>query len=114
MGKLNNEQDSSAENSFFESLRKVHPNGLAPTIYDLDTVLTLKEIRQSFIALVDLCCPESLSQYQDTDSKFYSQLEHTKWLINVSKVISKCGVIVDTFKAQPNAIVFQGKTIEPL
>ncbi len=109
MGKLNNEQDSSAENSFFESLRKVHPQGMQPTIHDLDTVVTLKEIRQSFVALVDLCCPESLSQYQDADSKFYSALEQTKWMMLISRVLAKCSEVVDAFKRHGNAMIFQGE-----
>ncbi|CAL8069437.1 unnamed protein product [Orchesella dallaii] len=107
MGKLNNESDSSSENAFFESLRKVHPNSIAPTICDLDSVINLKEIRQSFLSLVDLCCPESFSQYQDVDSKFYSSLDHTKWLLLVSRVLSKCRDIVDQLNQLGNVIVFQ-------
>ncbi|ODN04438.1 Myotubularin-related protein 10 [Orchesella cincta] len=107
MGKLNNESDSSSENAFFESLRKVHPKGIAPTICDLDSVINLKEIRQSFLSLVDLCCPESFSQYQDVDSKFYSALDHTKWLLLVSRVLAKCRDIVDQLNQQGNAVIFQ-------
>ncbi|CAG7835584.1 unnamed protein product [Allacma fusca] len=107
MGKLHNEADSSSENAFFEILRKSHPEKIPPQIFDLEINLPMKEIKQSFHRLLELCCPESLSQYEESDSRFLSLLEHTKWMWWVSRAIQISGDVAEKIVNKPEVVILQ-------
>jgi hypothetical protein len=89
-------------------LRKTHPKKRPPEIFDLDKELPAKEIKQSFTKLFELCCPESFEQYEETDNKFYSILEQTKWLLFVSKTLTVVNSASDLIVSDSKLIILQG------
>jgi hypothetical protein len=99
-----------AENAFYETLRGSHSEKRRPYIADLDFTFSVKEIRQSLSRLLELCCPETFSHYEDMDSKFLSQLESTKWLIWISKVLQLCSELAERVVRKNDVIILQGNS----
>lgn len=99
---------SCAENAFFEAIRHQHPFTKEPNINDLDATLSVKEIRTSFGRLLDLCCPQSVAQYEEMDGKFMSHLEQTKWPSIVSKVLKLSDKIAKQVYLDGTVEVLQG------
>jgi len=58
--------------------------------------------------LFELCCPESLSNVEDADSKFLSNLESTKWLSWISKVLQISLESAESIVKFNDVIILQG------
>lgn len=74
----------------------------------VDVELPTKEIRQSFTKLFELCCPESSLQYEEMDSRFYSLLEHTKWMLLISKSLHIANYAGRLITENQDFIILQG------
>ncbi|XP_058792029.1 myotubularin-related protein 10-B isoform X2 [Phymastichus coffea] len=77
------------ENIMLENIRKNHPRKIQPVIIELNKDISIKTIASSFSKLVRLCSPESVRQFLMQENNFYSLLESTKWLKNVSYCLKK-------------------------
>jgi len=99
---------SSAENAFFELLRKNHVKKMPPEIIDLDKAIPCKDLRTSFNKLVELSCPESNQNYEENDQRFYSLLEQTKWLNWISRTLEVVNFASERIAAYQAVIILQG------
>ena len=80
-----------------------------PKFVDLEGLLPLKEIKLSFNRFLELVCPESLAQYEESESRFLSALEHTKWLWWVSKALQTAGDLAEHIFNHADVVILQGK-----
>ncbi|XP_071794588.1 myotubularin-related protein 10-B-like isoform X2 [Asterias amurensis] len=73
------------EIKMLESITLIHPSKAQPQVVELGRLCpSFRDIQSSYQKLHELCMPETLKEFCNSDDKWYSSLDGTKWLQNVS------------------------------
>ncbi|XP_063708687.1 myotubularin-related protein 10 [Culicoides brevitarsis] len=80
--------DTTVENRMLESIRKCDPQRRQPHLVELEKILpSIQDVYHSYIKLRELCAPESDRSFMIQDTRFYTSLEKSSWLLHVSLCI---------------------------
>lgn len=92
-------QDTSRENSMMEKIRDCHPDKKQPHLLELTRILpSIQDVYHSYIKLRDLCTPDNARQFMLQESRFYSLLDKTSWLLYVSLCLKYADEMADKIK----------------
>lgn len=91
--------DASRENSMMEIIRDCHPDKKQPHLLELTRILpSIQDVYHSYIKLRELCTPENARQFMLQESRFYSQLDKSSWLLYVSLCLKYANDMADKIK----------------
>ncbi|XP_052867794.1 myotubularin-related protein 10-B isoform X1 [Anopheles cruzii] len=77
--------NTTVENILLEHVRRCDPQKRQPRLLELYKILpSIQDVNLSYIKLRDLCTPDNDQQFMVQDSRFYSMLEKSYWLLYVS------------------------------
>uniref|UniRef100_A0A182QGP7 Myotubularin phosphatase domain-containing protein n=1 Tax=Anopheles farauti TaxID=69004 RepID=A0A182QGP7_9DIPT len=77
--------NTTVENILLEHVRRCDPQKRQPRLLELYKILpSIQDVNLSYIKLRDLCTPDNDQQFMAQDSRFYSLLEKSYWLLYVS------------------------------
>lgn len=96
------------ENIMLEHVRKCNPTKKPPKIYELTRMLpSIQDVNTSYLKLREICAPENDRQFMLQDSRFYSLLDKTYWLLYVSLCLKYSTEISILMKNDGETIVLQ-------
>uniref|UniRef100_A0A182YN08 Myotubularin phosphatase domain-containing protein n=1 Tax=Anopheles stephensi TaxID=30069 RepID=A0A182YN08_ANOST len=77
--------NTTVENILLEHVRRCDPQKRQPRLLELYKILpSIQDVNLSYMKLRDLCTPDGDQQFMAQDSRFYTLLEKSYWLLYVS------------------------------